>query len=167
MKTKRTGRITLPKGKTANERAKDAAQPAILRAISMAAQQANLRAGKTGEDMLAGVNFVKQFLKEESVQFVVEAPKQFSRTQIPGAKLRSVGVLYQDDATIEVFDAAVSAAEEKLQTLLPRMKPQDIADRFATHIDTHLATELKGAKKYGNDCEAFRDAVNDGTEPAF
>ena len=77
------------------------------------------------------------------------------------------GVLYLDDETIEVFDAALAAAEVKLQTLLPRMTPSEIAQRFAGHIDCHLKTELAGARKYDNDCASFCEAVNEGEESAF
>jgi hypothetical protein len=75
--------------------------------------------------------------------------------------------LYLDDDTLETFDNAVCAAEEELQSLLPKMSPAEIVARFAKHLSIHMETELEGAKKYGNDVEAFRSAVNEGTESAF
>jgi hypothetical protein len=74
--------------------------------------------------------------------------------------------MFSDDV-LAIFDNALSAAETELQILLPRMSVENIADSFAAHVSVHLETELRGAKKYDNDVEAFRDAVNEGTESAF
>ena len=76
-------------------------------------------------------------------------------------------IIGQSDATLHVLDLALNAAESKLQKLLATMKPGDIAQLFVEYTQIHLNEELTGAKKYGNNCRAFRRAVNNGKESAF
>lgn len=71
------------------------------------------------------------------------------------------------DDVIAIFDNALNAAEVELQGLLSTMSPHSIVEKFRTHLDIHLKVELSGARKYDNDCEVFREAVNEGRESAF
>ncbi len=65
-----------------------------------------------------------------------------------------------------VYDAALTSAERHLQKLLRNLTPSQIAREFRAHIDTHLRSELTGARKYGNSVQRFRRAIDSGKESA-
>lgn len=63
------------------------------------------------------------------------------------------------------LDAALSAAEEELQSFLDQgFTPHEIAEAFANQVRVHLEEELTGATRHGNCVADYRDAVNNGTD---
>jgi hypothetical protein len=44
----------------------------------------------------------------------------------------------------------LTSAEEKLKALLPTFKPSEVSEAFATHIHTHLSTELSNRHRTGS-----------------
>jgi len=58
--------------------------------------------------------------------------------------------LLDSDAYTDILDAALTAAEEELIALLPTLKPSDVSEDFATHIHTHLLTELSNIAQHGH-----------------
>ena len=58
--------------------------------------------------------------------------------------------LFNSNAYLDVLDAALTSAEEELKTLLPTLKPSEVSEAFATHIHTHLSTELSNIAAHGH-----------------
>src|ERR1019366_5932191 len=58
--------------------------------------------------------------------------------------------LIRSDAYINILDAALTSAEEELKALLPTLKPSQVSEAFATHIHTHLFTELSNIVAHGH-----------------
>jgi hypothetical protein len=58
--------------------------------------------------------------------------------------------LVNSNAYLDVLDAALASAEEELKTLLPMLKPSEVSEAFATHIHTHLSTELSNIAAHGH-----------------
>src|ERR1019366_10566832 len=58
--------------------------------------------------------------------------------------------LIRSDAYINILDAALTSAEEELKALLPALKPSEVSEAFATHIHTHLSTELSNIAAHGH-----------------
>jgi hypothetical protein len=58
--------------------------------------------------------------------------------------------LFDSDAFMDVLDAALNSAEEELKALLPTFKPSEVSKAFATHIRTHLSTELSNIAAHGH-----------------
>jgi hypothetical protein len=54
------------------------------------------------------------------------------------------------DARTDILDAALTAAEEELTALLPTLKPSEVSEAYATHIHTHLPTELSNIAAHGH-----------------
>jgi hypothetical protein len=72
--------------------------------------------------------------------------------------------LVDSDACTDILDAALNSAEEQLIELLPTLKPPEISQAFATHIHTHLSTELSNIAAHGHrndDPEAVPQAKPD------
>ena len=72
--------------------------------------------------------------------------------------------LFDSDAYIDVLDAALTSAEEELKALLPKLKPSEISETFATYVHTHLSTELSNIAAHGHrndDPEAVPQAKPD------
>lgn len=82
-------------------------------------------------------------------------------------KSEPITLLSMPDSAIEFFDSAVSAAESNLDNLLDEHTVEQIVSYFELQVKIHMRHELTGAKKYGNDSAAYRDAVRNGAEPAF
>jgi hypothetical protein len=58
--------------------------------------------------------------------------------------------LIRSDAYTDMLDAALTAAEEELIALLQTLKPSEVSEAFATHIHTHLPTELSNIAAHGH-----------------
>jgi hypothetical protein len=58
--------------------------------------------------------------------------------------------LVDSDAYVDVLDAALTSAEEELKALLPTVTPSEVSKAFATHIRTHLSTELSNIAAHGH-----------------
>jgi len=58
--------------------------------------------------------------------------------------------LFDPDAFMDVLDAALTSAEQELKALLPTLKPSEVSNVFATHIRTHLSTELSNIAAHGH-----------------
>ena len=58
--------------------------------------------------------------------------------------------LLDSDATTDILDAALTAAEEELKALLPTVNPSEVSEAFATHIHMHLSTELSNIAAHGH-----------------
>ena len=58
--------------------------------------------------------------------------------------------LLDSDAYTDILDAALTAAEEELIALFPTLKPSEVSEAFATHIHTHLFTELSNIAAHGH-----------------
>lgn len=56
----------------------------------------------------------------------------------------------RSDAYINILDAALTSAEGELKALLPTLKPSEVSEAFATHIHTHLFTELSNIAAHGH-----------------
>ena len=72
--------------------------------------------------------------------------------------------LLDSDAYTDILDAALTSAEQELIELLPTLKPPEISQVFATHIHTHLSTELSNIVAHGHrndDPEAVPQAKPD------
>jgi hypothetical protein len=72
--------------------------------------------------------------------------------------------LFDSDAYTDILDAALTSAEDTLKALLPMLKPPEISQAFATHIHTHLSTELSKIAAHGHrndDPEAVPQAKPD------
>lgn len=54
------------------------------------------------------------------------------------------------DAYTDTLDAALTSAEENLRKFLPTFKPSEIGEAFATHVHTHLSTELSNIAAHGH-----------------
>ena len=79
------------------------------------------------------------------------------------------------DKQMAILDAALDAAEAKLEKLLAKspftgtasLTPSGVVAYFREHSRTHLAFELRGAMKYGNSVKKFRAAIMAGKESAI
>jgi hypothetical protein len=58
--------------------------------------------------------------------------------------------MFDSDTCTDILDAALTSAEEELKALLPTLKPSEISAAFATHIHTHLSTELSNIAAHGH-----------------
>ena len=58
--------------------------------------------------------------------------------------------LFDSDTFTDILDAALTSAEEDLKALLPTLKPSEVSEAFATHIHTHLPTELSNISAHGH-----------------
>ena len=56
----------------------------------------------------------------------------------------------KEDAITGVFDNALTTAEEWLEELLPTLSVEEIKERFAQHVKTHLGVELENIKDHGH-----------------
>jgi len=54
------------------------------------------------------------------------------------------------DASLKILDAALTAAEDQLQKLLPAFPPRQIACLFSEHVMTHATEELSNIAKHGH-----------------
>ena len=57
---------------------------------------------------------------------------------------------FDSDVYTDVLDAALTSAEEELKALLPMSKPSKVTEAFATHVHTHLSTELSNIAAHGH-----------------
>jgi hypothetical protein len=73
--------------------------------------------------------------------------------------------LIRSDAYINVLDAALTSAEDELKALLPTLKPSEVSEAFATHIHTHLSTELSDIAAHGHVNEDPEDVPPTNQDP--